>query len=146
VKPWLMLVYKIPREPTAGRVYIWRKLKQVGAVLLQDAVWVLPATPRTKEQFQWLSAEIAELGGEATLWQSELALASQEPGLVRQFEADVETTYREILKSLKQKRPDLAALGRKYQQAQTRDYFHSELGKTVRDALLKAKGSRGSDR
>src|SRR5262245_48438516 len=53
-----MLVYKIPREPTAGRVYIWRKLRQLGAVLLQDAVWVLPANPRTQEQFQWLSTRL----------------------------------------------------------------------------------------
>ena len=28
---WLLLVHKIPREPTAGRVYVWRKLKQLGA-------------------------------------------------------------------------------------------------------------------
>jgi hypothetical protein len=142
VKPWLMLVYKIPREPTAGRVYIWRKLKQLGAVLLQDALWVLPATPRTDELLQWLSAEIRELGGEATLWRSEFAFASQEAELVSQFEAEAETIYREILQSLQRKQPDLTELGRKYQQAQTRDYFKSKLGKKVRDALLAAKGDK----
>jgi hypothetical protein len=52
-----------PREPTAGRVYVWRKLKQLGAIAVQDAVWVLPVTPRTQEQFQWLASEIDELGG-----------------------------------------------------------------------------------
>jgi hypothetical protein len=137
-----MLVYKIPREPTAGRVYIWRKLKQLGAVLLQDAVWVLPATPRTQEQFQWLSAEIGELGGEATLWRSELTLANQEAALVSQFEAEAETIYQEILQSLKRKQPDLPALGRKYQQAQTKDYFKCKLAKQVREALLAAKGDK----
>ena len=49
---WLLLVYRIPREPTAGRVFVWRKLKQLGAIALQAAVWVLPQTPRTQEQFQ----------------------------------------------------------------------------------------------
>src|SRR5690348_15616912 len=49
---WLLLIYKFPREPTASRVYDWRKLKQLGAIALQDAVWVLPATPRTQEQLQ----------------------------------------------------------------------------------------------
>ena len=48
---WLLLVYRIPREPTSGRVYVWRKLKQLGAIAVQDAVWMLPATPRTREQF-----------------------------------------------------------------------------------------------
>lgn len=52
MKKWLLLVYRIPREPTAGRVFIWRKLKQLGAIALQDAIWVLPQTSRTQEQFQ----------------------------------------------------------------------------------------------
>jgi hypothetical protein len=139
VKQWLMLVYKIPREPTAGRVYVWRKLKQVGAVLLQDAVWVLPATARAQEQFQWLAAEIVELGGEATLWRSELAFADQDGALVKQFESETETAYREILKLLKRKQPDLAALSRRYQEVLSRDHFHSKLGKQVRVALLAAR-------
>src|SRR5256885_9772574 len=67
--PWVLLVYKIPREPTASRAQVWRKLKRLGALLLHDAVWVLPATPWTREQFQWLTVEIGELGGEAYLWE-----------------------------------------------------------------------------
>ncbi len=64
MKSWLVLIYRIPREPAAGRVYIWRKLKQLGAVALQDAAWVLPSTDRTREQFQWLAAEVTEKNGE----------------------------------------------------------------------------------
>jgi hypothetical protein len=26
---WLFLVYRIPREPSAGRVFVWRKLHQL---------------------------------------------------------------------------------------------------------------------
>ena len=39
---WVLLDYKIPREPTASRAMVWRKLKRLGALLLHDAVWVLP--------------------------------------------------------------------------------------------------------
>jgi len=39
VKKWLLLVYRIPRVPTAGRVFVWRKLKQLGAIDLPDAVY-----------------------------------------------------------------------------------------------------------
>ena len=78
---WLSLAYKIPREPSANRVYVWRKMKQLGAVLLQDAVWVLPESPRTREQFQWLAAEITELGGEASLWAADLIYATDEQAL-----------------------------------------------------------------
>ncbi len=145
MKQWLMLVYKIPREPTAGRVYVWRKLQQLGAVLLQDAVWVLPYTSRTQHQFQWLATEIEEIGGEATLWRSEFALDGQEEGLVQRFEAEVNETYRQILKALKGRKANLPALARQYQQAQARDYFHSELGKQVRQTLLAARGGSSGE-
>ncbi len=63
---WVLLVYKIPREPTASRATVWRKLKRLGALLLHDAVWVLPATAWTREQFQWLTVEVGELGEKPT--------------------------------------------------------------------------------
>src|SRR5215212_4930534 len=65
---WLLLHYKLPTRPSALRVYIWRKLKRLGAILLNDAVWVLPDTPRTAEHFQWLAAEIQEMQGDVNLW------------------------------------------------------------------------------
>src|SRR5688572_11922032 len=97
---WLLLIYKIPREPTAGRVYVWRKLKQLGAVSMQDAAWVLPATARTREQLQWLAAEIAELGGEVSLFTSELIYAHDETALKLEFEAPVRSEYESILTAL----------------------------------------------
>jgi ChrB-like protein len=137
---WLLLVHKIPREPTAGRVYVWRKLKRLGAISLQDAVWLLPATPWTREQFQWLAVEIRELGGEATLWESQMALPGQDDLFVRQFLAEVDSIYAAILADLQQADADLAALARRYQQAQLHDYFRSALGAQVRAALLAARG------
>lgn len=141
---WLLLVYKIPREPTAGRVYVWRKLKRLGALALQDAVWLLPATPWTHEQFQWLAAEINELGGTATLWESALLPPGQEAELARQFQAEVDQIFQAILTELEQPAADLAALARRYQQAQAQDYFHSALGRQVRAALLAAQGGADS--
>jgi hypothetical protein len=136
VKSWLLLVYRIPREPTAGRVFIWRKLKQLGAIALQDAVWVLPGTARTQEQFQWLAAEITELKGEAILWDADQLYATDSDELRRRFVQPVEKEYREILAALKKKGRDLPALSKRFQQAQTRDYFASPLGQQVRDRLL----------
>jgi hypothetical protein len=140
VKTWLLLVHRIPREPTAGRVFVWRKLKQLGAIALQDAVWVLPQTPRTQEQFQWLAAEITELNGEAMLWEAEQLYATDVESLRRQFIEPVEAEYREILGALKKKDRDLAALSRQFQEAHARDYFAIELGRQTREKLLTAGG------
>jgi hypothetical protein len=137
---WVLLVYKIPREPTASRAQVWRKLKRLGALLLHDAVWVLPATPWTREQFQWLAVEIGELGGEAHLWESRLLLNGQAEALVQQFQARVDTTYQEILDEVEKDEADLVALSRKYQQVRAQDYFHSALGTHVRERLMSARG------
>jgi hypothetical protein len=136
VKSWLLLVYRIPREPTAGRVFVWRKLKQLGAVALQDAVWVLPGTPRTQEQFQWLAAEITELKGDAIVWTADQVYATDANALRDQFIEPVEAEYREILAALKKKGRDLPTLSRRFQQVQGRDYFASPLGEQVRSRLL----------
>ena len=136
---WLLMTYRISREPTAGRVYVWRKMKQLGAVAVQDAVWVLPATPRTQEQFQWLATEIAELGGEATYWLADIVFESGDQSLHQQFKIPVEKAYREILASLQRKGRDLAALSKRYQAIVAQDYFQTELGRRVRDKLLAAR-------
>ena len=136
----MLLVYKIPREPTSSRATIWRKLKRLGALLLHDAVWVLPATPWTREQFQWLAVEIGELEGEAYLWESHLLLNGQAEVLMQQFQARVNSAYQDILSELEQDEADLVALSRKYQQVRAQDYFHSALGRHVRERLMTARG------
>jgi len=137
---WVLLTYSIPSEPAAPRVYVWRKLKRLGAILVDGAAWVLPATPRTKEQFQWLAAEIAEMDGQATLWEADATMAGKAEALLQQFVAQVDELYTGILAELEGEDPDLAALSRRYQQAAMSDYFQSELGVQVREKLVHARG------
>jgi hypothetical protein len=107
---------------------------------LQDAVWVLPQTPRTQEQFQWLASEITELKGDAVLWEADQFYATDSEGLRRQFLEPIEAEYREILAALKKKDRDLAALSKRFQEVHVRDYFVSELGRKTREKLLAAGG------
>src|SRR5260370_25243998 len=123
---------------------IWRKLNRLGALLLHDAVWVLPGTAWAREQFEWLAVEIGELEGEAYLWESHLLLNGQADVLVQQFQARVDAVYQEILDELSQEDADLVALSRKYQQVRAQDYFHSALGTHVRERLMSARGGFAS--
>jgi hypothetical protein len=141
---WLLLAYKVPRKSSASRVYVWRKLKRLGAIALQDAVWVLPDTPRSKEQFRWLAAEISELKGEATLWAGNLTMKGQEEAFIRRFQEEADAQYQRLLSSLRAKDADLGSLSRQFQEAQSRDFFKSKFCRKVRQALLKAKD--GSER
>ncbi len=137
---WLLLIYKVSPEPTARRVYVWRKLKRLGAILLHDAAWVLPSTPYTREQLQWLAAEIVEMDGEALVWEAKLTAPGEDETLIRQFIDQVDASYREILADLARDDTDLAVLSRHYQQIKASDYFQSELGQRVRKALTSAQG------
>jgi len=137
---WLLLQSKLPAEPSARRVYIWRKLKRLGAIYHQDAVWVLPDTARTREQFCWLAAEIVEMDGEATLWEASIVQGLSEDALVREFQEQVDPGYQEILDRLQSGPDDLETLSRQYQQLYSKDYFHSEQGQRARQAILAARG------
>ena len=136
---WLLLHYKLPGEPSASRVYIWRKLKRLGAILYQDAAWVLPDSSRTREQFQWLAAEIGEMGGEAMVWSAQPAQPGQDESLIRQFTGQLVGPYQAILDELRQAGANIEALSRQYQWMKSRDFFNSEMGRQVRDALLSAR-------
>ena len=140
-RAWLLLVYKVSPEPTARRVYAWRKLKRLGAILLHDAVWVLPNTAFTKEQLQWLAAEIVEMEGEALVWEAQLTMVGQAEALKAQFVAQADAAYTQLLSQLEQADCDLAALSKRYQQVSSVDYFQSPLGQRVRAALLNARGN-----
>jgi hypothetical protein len=142
MKNWLLLHYTLPANPSARRVYIWRKLKRVGAILLNESVWVLPDTPRTAEQFQWLAVEIQEMQGQVYVWRSNSFFEAQDDSLVSQFVELVDIAYGRLLKEINKKNADMAELSRQYQQTSAGDYFHSEIGKRVREKLLSRRGER----
>ena len=39
----MLLTYHLPTEPSRHRVAVWRELRRVGAVSLQQATWAVPA-------------------------------------------------------------------------------------------------------
>ena len=139
---WLLLHYKLPSKPSALRVYIWRKLKRMGAILLHEAVWVLPDTPRTAEQYQWLTAEIQEMGGQAYYWKSNTVSAEQHESITQQFNEQVDGVYSDLLKKIDKSKADLQEISQQYQQAASQDFFHSKLGIRVREKLTSKRGEK----
>lgn len=79
----LLLLYKVPRDRSTHRVYVWRKLKLLNAHLLHDSVWALPKTAENLERLQHIVADIDRLGGNSLLWEAQLATTGQEETLYR---------------------------------------------------------------
>ena len=77
---WLLLIHQLPAKPAYLRVKIWRRLQDLGAVAVKNAVHALPMNEETQEDFEWLLREIVEGGGEAVVCEARLidGLSDQE--------------------------------------------------------------------
>jgi CRISPR/Cas system-associated endoribonuclease Cas2 len=65
---WLQLTYKVPSEPSQKRVWVWRRLQNLGAFALQNSVYLLPFSEEVEKHFRQLAHEIHEMGGEASIF------------------------------------------------------------------------------
>ncbi|MGH7630443.1 MAG: Chromate resistance protein ChrB [Gemmatimonadales bacterium] len=93
---WILLSSRLPREPSRLRLAVWRRLKRLGAVLLHDALWVLPADAKTREAFEWLAQETEEQGGTAFVWEASSLASDQDGPIVEQFRREADVRYGEI--------------------------------------------------
>jgi hypothetical protein len=75
---WVLLCYRVPREPSAPRIAVWRKLRRLGVGQLGDGLVALPADARTREQLEWVAEEVTEAGGSAGVWLARPATVTQE--------------------------------------------------------------------
>ena len=69
---WLLLIHQLPAKPAYLRVKIWRRLAEIGAVAIKNAVNALPATEQAQEDFVWLLREVTEGGDEAVICEARL--------------------------------------------------------------------------
>ena len=100
---WELVVYRVPTEPASGRVSIWRDLKQMGGLYLQQCVCILPERDDLAPKLAKVTAKIPELGGE--VWRFELpsVTAEDETRLVDNFRALRNKEYAEIVEECETK-------------------------------------------
>jgi hypothetical protein len=94
---WLLLAYRLPREPSTPRISVWRKLGRLGVAKLGDGLVALPADARTQEQLEWIADEVVEAGGEATIWKSRAASARAERALIARMAEAIEAEYEGVI-------------------------------------------------
>ena len=94
---WLLLSYKVPAEPAAKRVALWRRLKGMGAIYLQNGVCLLPKTDDHARRLKMLENDIREMSGEAVILAAVALDRLQEEKVVARFKADRDDAYREFI-------------------------------------------------
>ena len=146
----MLLVYRLPREPSRHRVAVWRKLRDLGALYLQDGVAALPEDAVTREQLEWLQLRVREAGGEATLWEARPGTMAEEAELVGAFRASREEAYRAIIAEAERLRrkaqmggvdlpEQLGKIEHEFRVERRRDYFRSPLRLEAAGALKAAR-------
>lgn len=109
-RQWVLLAYRLPREPSTPRIALWRRLRKLGAVQILDGLVALPLDDRTREQFEWLAQDVEDGGGEAGVWISETTTAAQQRELVARSKESVAADYRTIIDAVEVARTgDVAA-------------------------------------
>ena len=99
---WLLLVHQLPATPSNLRVQTWRRLQQLGAIPVKQAVYALPDTPQAREDFEWLKTEITGAGGEATVFAADNVDAWSDEALVAEFKRVRETAYKDLAREIGQ--------------------------------------------
>ncbi|MEC9432677.1 MAG: Chromate resistance protein ChrB [Pseudomonadota bacterium] len=94
---WLLTTYKIPPEPAARRMAVWRKLKGMGAVYLQGGVCLLPRTPDHVRRLKMLEKDVADAGGECVILETVALDPAQEAKVMARFRADRDDVYGEFI-------------------------------------------------
>jgi hypothetical protein len=95
---WVLLSYRVPREPSAPRIAVWRKLERLGVARLGDGLVALPADARTREQVDWLAEEILEAGGTAMVWLAEPGSVAQERAIATKLAAERAAEYQHLVR------------------------------------------------
>ena len=128
---WVLLSYRLPREPSTPRITVWRKLKRLGVAQLGDGLVALPADARTREHFDWLADEIIELGGTAGVWLAQPSTLAQEKALAMGMADARAEEYRAVLAEARratsagdaERRRALRRLRGELRRINRRDYF-----------------------
>ena len=131
---WLLLIHQLPPKPAYFRVKIWRRLNDLGAILIKNAVYALPANAETQEDFEWLLREIAEGGGEAVVCEARLIDGLSDHQVRDLFNVARDADYQEIAEEARAIATDL----QKDLRPEKRTEFKARLTrlKTRRDAAV----------
>lgn len=98
---WLVFAHQLPARPSNGRVKTWRRLQQVGAVPVKNAVYVLPNTAQAMEDFEWLRTEVDALGGQASIFEASSISGVDERQIIEHFRRARAEDFSKLNKDIK---------------------------------------------
>jgi hypothetical protein len=159
---WRVLIYRVPTEPASKRVAVWRDLKRLGALYLQQCACIFPDIPGVTEEVNQVAAKIPALGGETFLLDVPKLQPEDEARIIDAFRAQRASEYAEIIEECETKfvkeiefehfrqnytfeeaeeiEQDLEKIRRWFERVRERDWFKAERRDEVETWLGKCQG------
>jgi hypothetical protein len=97
---WLLFIHQLPSQPSNLRVTTWRRLQQIGALPLKQAVYALPDTPDGREDFEWLKTEVKAAGGDAMVFAADNVDTWSDDALIEEFRRARQETYDKLARDV----------------------------------------------
>ncbi len=136
---WVLLSYRIPREPSTPRIAVWRKLKELGVAQIGDGLVALPNDARTKERLEWVAATVIEVEGDAIVWIATPSGRRHSNKLAQEMSNARDVEYRQLLTEIEAidgaGQRTIDRWRRQWRRIDRRDYFRAPLRDTARLAI-----------
>ena len=108
-RDWLVISVSTAGAAGTLRVQVWRKLRSLGALYLQQSVCLLPARAEVVREVRRLADRIHRQGGTARILRMRFADPADEHTVVEELNAARDAEYAEVLERLPALRQELAA-------------------------------------
>src|SRR5262245_51588245 len=94
---WIVVIYRVPSDSSRARVAVWRDLKRLGALYLQQAACILPRMGDVPAAVEKVRRRIEELGGTSTWFSIDELPDGQDDEVVARFRDLAANEYAEIV-------------------------------------------------
>jgi hypothetical protein len=99
----LLLVYRVPSQSSRARVAVWRELKRLGGLYVQQAVCVLPDHPELRTAMKEVRQRIDDLEGTSLFFVLDSVADHEQAQLLDGFRTNSAKEYAEIVEECETK-------------------------------------------
>lgn len=144
---WVVLIYKIPSEPTKYRAAVWREIKRLGGVYLQNGVCIFPDVDDVSLNVSALADQIRNMDGSEFVFFTKSPTQAQAAEILDRFQTARDNEYQALFDPLRQLEAktssfndtananwlidELKRVHRQYGVIKGRDYFDAPMGSQV---------------
>jgi hypothetical protein len=155
---YLFILYSLPSEPSRIRVAAWRAMKKLGALNVQQSLWMLPRYPGVDQEIAQIAETIESDGGSVSIVVGEFVYGKED--IIAKFNQEREQEYTELLSycqsfheeirtetekknftfsELEENEEEFNKLTGWFKKIKKRDCFNSHVGKTAAKEIEKCK-------